>query len=299
MVFSLTINSTPRILVLSCPCPRFFFGQSLDNSVAFFTFQQSTYSPSYHFHLRGLGLVRQEEEKHKYIFRIHPPQQGLTAEELLKEDSASRPSATAGSPGLARALRGKHPGLAAAQSLPGLLDAKTQGSAEEEGLERGGRAGEENETPSSRLTQPSGTSAAWGPRRRGLRDGRRTRLHGAETHGSERERRGGAAETPSGPSGCTGPSAEGKEGTPSVPAPFPTRSPAAISRLVPSSLTAYVTSAGRQPESRQSEQFLFSFSVSRSGRSLGGEEVAGRRGRLGGGEGGQLLRHRPPRLAGS
>ena len=190
MVFSLTINSTPRILVLSCPCPRFFFGQSFDNSVAFFTFQQSTYSPSYHFHLRGLGLVRQEDEKHKYIFRIHPPQQGLTAEELLEEDSASRPSATARSPGLARALRGKHPGLASAQSLPGLLDAKTQGSAEkEEGLERGGRAAEENETP-SRLTQPSGTSAAWGPRRRGLRNGR-TGLHGAETPGSERERRGG------------------------------------------------------------------------------------------------------------
>lgn len=298
MVFSLTINSTPRILVLSCPCPRFFFGQSFDNSVAFFTFQQSTYSPSYHFHLRGLGLVRQEDEKHKYIFRIHPPQQGLTAEELLEEDSASRPSATARSPGLARALRGKHPGLASAQSLPGLLDAKTQGSAEkEEGLERGGRAAEENETP-SRLTQPSGTSAAWGPRRRGLRNGR-TGLHGAETPGSERERRGGAAETPSGPSGCTSPSAVGKEGTPSAPAPFPTGSPAAISRLVPSSLTAYVTRAGRQPESRQSEQFLFSFSVSRSGRSLGGEEVAGRRGRLGGGEGGQLLRHRPPRPAGS
>ena len=44
-----------------------------------------------------------------------------------------------------------------------------------------------------------------------------------------------------------------------------------MSRLVPSSLTAYVTSAGRQPESRQSLQFLFSFSVSRSGRSLGGK----------------------------
>ena len=55
-------------LVLSCPCPRFVFGQSLCNSVAFFTFQQSTYSPSYHFHLWGLGPVSQEEEKHKKIF---------------------------------------------------------------------------------------------------------------------------------------------------------------------------------------------------------------------------------------
>ena len=170
--------------------------------------------------------MSQEEEKHKKIFRIHPPQPGLTAEKLLKEDSASRPSATAGSPGLARALGRKHPGLASAQSLPGLLDAKTQGSAEkEEGLERGGRAGEENETP-LRLTQPSGTSGAWGPRRRGLRDGRRAGLHGAETHGRERERRGGAAETPpSGRSGCTCPSAVGKEGTSSPPRTPPTYSP--------------------------------------------------------------------------
>ena len=139
-----------------------------------------------------------------------------------------------------------------------------------------------------RLTQPSGTSGVWGPRRRGLRDGRRAGLHGAETHGRERERRGGAAETPpSGRSGCPSPSAVGKEGTPSPPPdPSPllppsgedkllTGSPAAMSRLVPSSLTAYVTSAGRQPESRQSLQFLFSFSVSRSGRSLGGKRRGG------------------------
>lgn len=48
-----------------------------------------------------------------------------------------------------------------------------------------------------------------------------------------------------------------------------------ISRLFPSSHTVYVTSAGRQPARGQSEQFLFSFSLSRPGRRLGGEEVAG------------------------
>lgn len=287
---------TPLILAISCPC-------SSDFSLASHLITRLHSSPST-IHLPpitftcGLGTGEAGGRKAQVHLQDTPSRQVSPQRSSWKKTPASRPSATAGSPGLGQSPEGKAPWPRRGPVSARLLDAKTQGSAEEEGLERGGRAGEENELllrgrPS--LVEPH---SGLGSRRRGLRDGRRTRLRGAETHGSEREREGRGSRDSKWAITYPGPSAEGSEGISPL-SPHP--SPQVASRdLAPSPILSYSLRDQRRSSAREqaTEQFLFSFSVSRSGRSLEGRKWRGGGGRLGAGKEGSSSVTAPPRLVG-